>query len=178
MQRAMSEGIDGGQRFDRRGTAAMRRGTARKAPSMRPSRAALLLIALTATFVGGCRGRAERPAESPTPIPEPAAEATAPGRRITRLHPSEARIGMAFNPQPNGNSAIAVVGAGFVRGDQVHWGDRPLKTVFGNENNLTAEVPKDLLDRVGEVTISVRNPADQQSPELRAVFRLVSAEYR
>lgn len=85
---------------------------------------------------------------------------------------------MAFNPQPNGNSAIAVVGAGFVRGDQVHWGDRPLKTVFGNENNLTAEVPKDLLDRVGEVTISVRNPADQQSPEVRAVFRLVSAEYR
>jgi hypothetical protein len=109
-------------------------------------------------------------------MPTPAAQATQPERWITRLHPSEARVGTAFNRQPDGSSAIAVSGAGFVRGDQVHWGDRPLETVFGNENTLTAEVPKDLIERAGEVTVSVRNPADPQGREVRVAFRLLPAE--
>jgi hypothetical protein len=149
-----------------------------KAASMKPFAAGLGLLGLAAVFAGGC-GESPKPSGEPSAaVPTAVPVETAPERAITRLHPAEARRGATFNRQPNGSSAIAVSGAGFVRGDQVHWGDQPLKTVFGDEATLTAEVPKELLDRVGEVTISVRNPSDREIREVQAVFRLLPAEQR
>jgi len=138
------------------------------------SSAVLLLFGAVAISSSGCRG-----SEAPAPAPVPAAEQSAvaappaPSRAIVRLHPATAKLGEAFNRQPNGSSAIAVVGAGFVRGDKVYWGGQVLKTVFGGETTLTVEVPPALVSQPGDVAISVKNRDDPQSMEVRATFRVV-----
>lgn len=138
------------------------------------SSSVLLLFAAVAVWSSGCRG-----SEAPAPAPAPAAEQSvpaeppAPSRAIVRLHPATAKVGEAFNRQPNGSSAIAVVGAGFVRGDKAYWGGQVLKTVFGGETTLTAEVPPPLVSQPGDVEISVKNPDDPQSVEVRATFRVL-----
>ncbi|HVE66928.1 MAG TPA: IPT/TIG domain-containing protein [Thermoanaerobaculia bacterium] len=125
-----------------------------------------------------CRGR-ETPEQAPAAAAEqpameqPAESLPVAGRAIARLHPATAAPGAVFNRQPNGNSALAVVGTGFTRGDRVHWGNEPLKTVYGGETTLTAEVPPTLISQPGDVTITVKDPADPQSREVQATFRLM-----
>ena len=138
------------------------------------SSAVLLLFGAVAVWSSGCRG-SEAPAPAPVPAAEQSAAAAppAPSRAIVRLHPATAKLGEAFNRQPNGSSAISVVGAGFVRGDKVYWGGQVLKTVFGGETTLTVEVPPGLVSQPGDVAISVKNPDDPQSTEVRATFRVL-----
>jgi len=136
---------------------------------------AFLLVGVAAVLGNGCQRRAER-STAASNAPAPASATPTEGKReraISRLHPAQARIGESINRQPDGSSAIAVVGTGFVRSDKVFWGGQPLKTVFGNGTTLTAEVPRTLLSQPGDVPISVKDPTDPQSTEIRATFRLL-----
>jgi hypothetical protein len=136
---------------------------------------AFLVVWVAAVLGNGCQRRAEQ-STAASNMPAPASATPGEDKReraISRLHPAQARIGESFNRQPNGSSAIAVVGTGFVRSDKVFWGDQPLKTVFGSETTLTAEVPPTVLSQPGDVQISVKDPTDPQSTEIRATFRLL-----
>lgn len=144
------------------------------------SATAFFLLCGALLTVTGCRGRetSAPPAEqaSAPPAEQPAESLPETGRAIARLHPATAAPGVVFNRQPNGNSALAVVGSGFTRGDRVHWGAEPLKTVYGGETTLTAEVPATLITQPGDVTITVKDPADPQSREVQATFRVVAGD--
>ncbi|HZI67648.1 MAG TPA: IPT/TIG domain-containing protein [Thermoanaerobaculia bacterium] len=139
--------------------------------------AAAFLLIFGAIFSGvACRGRETTEQASAPPAEQPAETAPETVRDIVRLHPATAAPGVVFNRQPNGNSALAVVGTGFTRGDRVHWGGEPLKTVFGGETTLTAEVPGTLISQPGDVTITVKDPADPQSLEVQATFRVLPGD--
>lgn len=45
--------------------------------------------------------------------------------------------------------------------------------LFGGETALTAEVPPALVSQPGDVAISVKNPDDPRSMEVRATFRVL-----
>jgi hypothetical protein len=121
-------------------------------------------------LVASCHGR--RAAAPPSPVPARAvtASATAPvaGRRIVQVFPTSVVAGRGFQVQPSGASAVAVKGEAFARGDVVFWNGTRLATTFGGATLLTALVPSQLYAAPGKVVISVRDPADAASAELKA----------
>jgi arylsulfatase A-like enzyme len=94
-------------------------------------------------------------------------------RALLRLVPDRARVGEVFQRQPDGTAAIAVEGAGFSARDRIYWGAVALETTFGGPRLLTAVVPRALLGRAGDVTVSVRDPSRGSGPRLRATFHLL-----
>lgn len=128
------------------------------------------LILGAAFLAAGCRKESLRP------------DAIAPGRvtsvrtqterRVERLYPAETRAGVPFNIQPNGNSAISVVGAGLLRTDAIYWNGVRLPTVFGSPANLTAEVHTDLLRKPGEVHLEIRSDSVPGVTTLTARFNI------
>jgi hypothetical protein len=138
---------------------------------MRRSGRVTALILGAAILAAGCRKEPLRP------------DAIAPGRvtgvktqterRIERLYPAETRAGVPFNIQPNGNSAISVVGAGLLRSDAIYWNGVRLPTVFGSPALLTAEVPAALLGTPATVTVEVRSADAPKAPAGSAVFRVL-----
>lgn len=138
---------------------------------MRRSGRVTALILGAAILAAGCRKEPLRP------------DAIAPGRvtgvktqterRIERLYPAETHAGVPFNIQPNGNSAISVVGAGLLRSDAIYWNGVRLPTVFGSPANLTAEVPPALLGTPATVTVEVRSAGSPEAPAGSAVFRVL-----
>lgn len=94
-------------------------------------------------------------------------------RRIERLHPAETRAGVPFNVQPDGGSAIAVVGTGFDRSDVITWNGKPLDTTFGSEALLTAAVPAPLIAAPATVTVEVRSADVPKNPAGPAVFKIL-----
>ena len=108
-----------------------------------------------------------------TVLPESKPGEAPTSRRIEQLSPSRAVVGQPFNTQSDGSSALAVQGEGFSRNDRVFWNDLELVTTFGTSGLLTAQVPRGLVDRPGDVTISVRDVfgADRTSPS--AIFQIV-----
>jgi hypothetical protein len=141
--------------------------------SGRAGRIGATVLFLLGVATVSCRGR-ETPQQASAPAAEePATSLPETTRAILRLHPATAAAGAVFSRQPNGNSAISVVGAGFTRGDKVHWAGQTLMTVFGGETTLTAEVPAALLSQPGDIIVSVKDPADSQSPEVQATFRVL-----
>lgn len=96
-----------------------------------------------------------------------------PERALLALSPALARAGEAFQRQATGESALAVLGAGFSRGDVIFWGGRPLRTTFAHSRLLTAIVPTELIEKPGDVEVTVENPADPALARLRATFRLL-----
>jgi hypothetical protein len=95
-------------------------------------------------------------------------------RSIAEVYPSRAYVGEPFQKQPNGFSAISIIGKGLTPKDVIFWDDQPLRTAFGNSTFITAEVPADLLSKPKHVEISVRDPSDPASERLRVGFELLS----
>lgn len=141
--------------------------------SGRARRSCAAVFFLLGAVTVSCRGR-ETPEKASVPaVEEPATSLPGTTRAILRLHPATAAAGAVFNRQPNGSSAIAVVGAGFARGDKVHWSGQVLNTVFGSETTLTAEVPAAMINQPGDIVVSVKDPSDSQSSEVQATFRVL-----
>jgi hypothetical protein len=133
-----------------------------------------LLVAAALASVSwncGCRRREEQ--ALPRIAPAEVTRAPRGDRKIERLHPASSRAGQSFNRQPDGQSALAVAGVGFEKGDVVFWNGRPLTTTFANPSLLTALVPPDLHREPGDVAITVRNPGDPASEEVRGGLRLL-----
>lgn len=132
------------------------------------------MILGAALLAVGCRKEPLRP------------DAIAPGRvtsvrtpserRIERLYPAETRAGVPFNAQPNGSSAISVVGTGLLRTDAIYWNGVRLPTVFGSPANLTAEVLPNQLREPGDVNIEVRSDSVLGAATLTARFRITEQD--
>jgi hypothetical protein len=134
------------------------------------SRLAAVALALVSNGLA-CRQREQQPV--PRVAPAEVTRAPRATRKIERLHPASSRAGQGFNRQPDGQSALAVAGAGFEKGDVVFWNGKPLVTTFADPNLITALVPAKLLEKPGEIVVTVRNPADPESIEVRQAFLLL-----
>lgn len=137
------------------------------------------LILGAAILTAGCRKEPLRPdAIAPGRVTTVRTQSvrTQTERRIEHLYPAETRAGVPFNIQPNGNSAISVVGAGLLRTDAIYWNGMRLPTVFGSPANLTAEVLPDQLRKPGDVNIEVRSDSVPEAATLTARFRITGQE--
>jgi hypothetical protein len=79
------------------------------------------------------------------------------GPTITETSPREVRAGVAFNVQPTGEAALAVIGRGFEPGDVIVWNEVVLATTHANSGLLTAIVPARLYETPGRAMVRVRS---------------------
>ena len=91
-------------------------------------------------------------------------------RSLLALTPAECRAGEVFRRLPSGNAELIVAGTGLARGDAVSWNGRPLKTFFASSRTLSAEVPPALLEKPGNVEVTVEDKMGPSRPKLRAAF--------
>lgn len=79
--------------------------------------------------------------------------------KIDGLDPRFAVAGKAFNVQPDGQAALAVLGSQIPTGMVVFWNDRPLKTAGGGPQGwVAAAVPPDCYASPAVAKITVRSP--------------------
>jgi hypothetical protein len=78
--------------------------------------------------------------------------------RLTRVVPPSTRAAVGFQIQPDGSSALSIVGFGFRPGVTAVLSGRPLPTFFGNPEWITATVPKELFARPGRLELRVLDP--------------------
>jgi hypothetical protein len=69
----------------------------------------------------------------------------------------------SFNKQPDGGSAFAANGKGFDPLAVITANGRKLPTAFGNSGWLTSEMPTDLYEKAGVVTIKVVDSNGKES---------------
>jgi hypothetical protein len=86
-----------------------------------------------------------------------------PPPQITRLLPDRTVAGSRFNTQPDGKSALAVRGSGFLPGAVVYFDDKPLPTTFGDGGFVSAIVDDELVRRPRAPSVIVRNPNGRRS---------------
>jgi hypothetical protein len=100
------------------------------------------------------------PAASSQPAP---AAASAPGEGVpvvTNVYPPTTSAGKAFNKQPNGNSAMAVVCTGNPLGGQIVFDDKVVNTVRGTDGCVfSTEVTPDIIAKPGVHSVGLRTPA-------------------
>jgi hypothetical protein len=89
--------------------------------------------------------------------------AARPSPWLTSIVPAGTHARIGFQVQPNGDSAISVLGRGFLRGAVVFLAERALNTTYGNSGWITAVVPSDLYAQPGRLSVRVVNPDDQAS---------------
>jgi hypothetical protein len=79
--------------------------------------------------------------------------------KIEKLDPNFTVAGKAFNLQPDGQSALSVVGSQIPTGAMVFWNDQPLKTGGGGQQGwVGAAVPPERFAAPAVVKITVRAP--------------------
>jgi hypothetical protein len=98
----------------------------------------------------GC-GSEQKPAPS-------SLSATAPVPvRIERLEPSSTAVDKPFNPQKDGQAALAVFGTDLPGGSAILWNGQPLQT-SGGGTFVAGVVPAALYASPGVVSVSLRGP--------------------
>jgi hypothetical protein len=81
-----------------------------------------------------------------------------PAPRLAWIHPEMVTAGVAFNPQPDGSSAIVLAGEHLYRGSRARWNGKPLETGGGwDKRSLTATVPQRLTAAPGVYVITVEH---------------------
>ena len=89
---------------------------------------------------------------------EPRRIAEHPGPLVLReLHPAFTDRGKAFNPQPDGSSALAVACSGASPGATIFFDGRALETTYGDASCLSAVVPPELCERAGRKEVFLRS---------------------
>ncbi|MDP2998357.1 MAG: hypothetical protein Q8N47_12790 [Bryobacterales bacterium] len=79
-----------------------------------------------------------------------------PAPRITALAPNPVVAGRPFNTQPDGSSALAILGENLFRGSKARWNGTLLETAGGEDDrSLAAIVPERLTAEAGVYTITV-----------------------
>ena len=86
--------------------------------------------------------------------------------RIDKVYPDSTLAGVRFQVQPDGQSAIAVEGVGFLPAAIVTFNGRDLKTAYGGPGFVSALVPDDVISRIGVVKVRVQNGNGDQSNEI------------
>jgi glycosyltransferase involved in cell wall biosynthesis len=89
---------------------------------------------------------------------EPRRIAGHPGPLVLReLYPAFTDRGKAFNPQPDGSSALAVACSGASPGATIFFDGRALETTYGDASRLSAVVPPELCERAGRKEVFLRS---------------------
>lgn len=88
-------------------------------------------------------------------------QAEVPG--LLAVHPSEMQVGQAFNVQPDGTYALSIDGANIIQGTRVVFAERPLKTAYGNDHWVTANLPTDQVLRPGTYSVWLENPCGRSN---------------
>jgi hypothetical protein len=73
--------------------------------------------------------------------------------RLVEIGPHAATAGEPFYPQPNGNSALWAKTENATATTFVIWNDTPLKTRMAHPGLLTALVPRELVDKPGNIHV-------------------------
>lgn len=97
---------------------------------------------------------------------------TGPAPQITTLSPTGAIAGKGFSIQPNGDSALGVPGVGFLPGVSLVVDGKPMSTVFGHDNFVSAVIPKALVAAAGAHEVWVENPDKKISNKIE--FRITA----
>ncbi len=81
-----------------------------------------------------------------------------PEAKIEKLLPDKVMEGQPFNQQPNGASALSVLGSNLIKGSRIKLNGMPLETASGDGTSLAALVPIELFAKAGSYAISVETP--------------------
>ena len=77
--------------------------------------------------------------------------------RIVAIGPSETRVGVGFNIQPSGRSAIGVSATGVTPSTRVLMNGVDVPTQYVSPQTVTALVPREVLARPGRVSVRLRD---------------------
>jgi len=69
------------------------------------------------------------------------------------MGPMKTKVGVGFNIQPNGESALWTMAENATRTTVVVWGERQLQSTVGGPNAVTALVPKELYSKPGQFQV-------------------------
>ena len=81
-----------------------------------------------------------------------------PESRIERLVPDKVMAGLPFQQQPNGMSALSILGKNLVKGSRIKVNGMPLETASGDGTSLAALVPPELFAKEGTYVVTVETP--------------------
>lgn len=98
--------------------------------------------------------RASRPLEIELPGPPV----------LRKVTPSEAIVGRPFVEQPDGTCAISIDCENILPGTVAVFDDTPLRSYFGTEIWMTANVPPALLQEAGTYSVRLRNAFGESDP--------------
>jgi hypothetical protein len=84
---------------------------------------------------------------------------------IKTLYPPSAIVGVPFQIQPDGSSAVGVAGSGFTRTTVIYFDGEPLITNYQSPRAIAAIVPGELLSSPRTIKVTVRDsePAPRRS---------------
>ena len=72
---------------------------------------------------------------------------------LQQMGPMKTKVGVGFNVQPNGESAIWTITENATRRTVIVWGETQLHSTFGSAKDVTAVVPKELYSKPGKFQI-------------------------
>jgi len=81
-----------------------------------------------------------------------------PEAKIEKLLPDKVMEGQPFNQQPNGVSALSVLGSNLIKGSRIKLNGMPLETASGDGTSLAALVPTAMFSKPGSYAVSVETP--------------------
>ena len=72
---------------------------------------------------------------------------------LKQMGPMKTKVGVGFNVQSNGESAIWTITENATKTTVIVWGERQLQSTFGGSNSVTALVPKELYSKPGQFQV-------------------------
>ena len=112
-----------------------------------------ILALLAACLMNSCVGEKEK---SPT----------LPDAKIEKLVPDKVVEGQTFQQQPNGASALSVLGSNLVKGSRIKLNGMPLETASGDGSALAAVVPPEMFAKPGNYVVTVETPDGRSTNNL------------
>jgi len=82
--------------------------------------------------------------------------------KISGIGPNVVKVGVGFNLQKDGSSAMWAKTENATKDTVIFWGNSKLKSVFANPNLVTAIVPKELFSKPGTFKIYVLDQKNNQ----------------
>jgi hypothetical protein len=76
---------------------------------------------------------------------------------IVHIYPEHAEVGVEFNVQPDGESALGVVALNATPDVVIMLNDEPLETVYASPRLVSATIPEEVLDQPGRHEIYLQN---------------------
>ena len=89
-----------------------------------------------------------------------------PVPRVDQVLPDKVLEGQGFNVQPDGGSALSILGAHFGPGARIRFNGEPVETVVSSSTNLAAIIPPKFFAKAGVLAVSVDLPDGRTSNQM------------